>query len=223
MVNWEEEQIRDRLWNDAVGPVNYKDAGEKYQAAILDQYKLYVEMADRVSQRRGATNTFFLTLNSAVFTVIGVFWKAQLGGKAWLLVFPLVIALGQCAAWWSLIRTYSRLRSAKYVIIGLLEERLPACPYWRAEWIALDENQAWRKYLPVIRPEQTVPILFGLVYLVGFICVVASRPTFERAPCAVPIPAAAVSPGGRVLKTPAHCQWGSFSGTRLGLERFPIR
>src|SRR3954452_21348561 len=114
MVNWEEEQIRDRLWNDAVGPVNYKDAGEKSQAAILDQYKLYVEMADRVSQRRGLTNTFFLTLNTAIFTVIGVFWKDKPSGFAWLLVFPLIIAVGQCAAWWWLVRSYRLLNGAKY-------------------------------------------------------------------------------------------------------------
>src|SRR4051794_16616642 len=72
-MDQEQQQIRDRLWNNAVGPANYAGAAEKYQAAILDQYKIYVEMADRVSQRRGLTNTFFLTLNSAVFTVIGVF------------------------------------------------------------------------------------------------------------------------------------------------------
>jgi hypothetical protein len=46
---------------------------EKYQAAIMDQYKLYVEMADRTSARRSLMNTFFLTLNTGIFTVIAVF------------------------------------------------------------------------------------------------------------------------------------------------------
>jgi hypothetical protein len=40
----------------------------------LEQYKIYVEMADRISARRGMTNTFFLTLNTAIFTAVGVFW-----------------------------------------------------------------------------------------------------------------------------------------------------
>jgi hypothetical protein len=132
-------------------------------------------MADRVSQRRGLTNTFFLTLNSAIFTVIGVFWQKQPGGSAWLLVFPLVIALGQCVAWWWLVRSYRLLNGAKFRVVGLLEERLPAAPYWRAEWTALGEGRDWRKYLPLTHLEQWVPILFGLVYLVGFICTVAAR------------------------------------------------
>jgi hypothetical protein len=29
----------------------------------------------RISARRAFTNTFFLTLNTAIFTIIGVFWK----------------------------------------------------------------------------------------------------------------------------------------------------
>jgi hypothetical protein len=55
----ERKHIYDRLWNQSVSAACYEGAKEKYQAAILEQYKLYVEMADRISQRRGLTNTFF--------------------------------------------------------------------------------------------------------------------------------------------------------------------
>src|SRR4028118_326413 len=65
------------LWNAAVSPASYTEPADKYQTAILEQYKTYVEMADRVSQRRALTNTFFLTLNTAVFTLIGVFLQNQ--------------------------------------------------------------------------------------------------------------------------------------------------
>jgi len=74
----------------------------------------YVEMADRISARRGLANTFFLTLNTAVFTVIGVFWETQPRASAWLLAFPLVALLGQCIAWYWLLRSYRQLNSAKY-------------------------------------------------------------------------------------------------------------
>jgi hypothetical protein len=168
----EQERIRERLWNDVVAPASYEGAAEKYQAAILEQYKIYVEMADRISQRRGLTNTFFLTLNSAIFTVIGVFWQKPPSGSGWLLVFPLVIALGQCTAWWWLVRSYRLLNGAKFKVVGALEERLPATPYLRAEWNALGEGKDWRKYLPLTHLEQWVPILFGLVYLAGFICAI---------------------------------------------------
>jgi hypothetical protein len=68
----DEDMIRMKLWNMDVDTKSYEGAGEKYRAAILEQYKLYVEMADRISGRRGLTNIAFLTLNTAVSTIIGV-------------------------------------------------------------------------------------------------------------------------------------------------------
>jgi hypothetical protein len=174
MAENEDKQIRDRLWNADIGPVSYEGPGEKYQAAILEQYKMYVEMADRVSNRRGLTNTFFLTLNTAVFTIVGVFWKDRPDISPWVLTLPLVIALGQCAAWWWLVRSYRQLNTAKFKVVGALEDRLPASAYWRAEWVALGEGGDWRKYLPLTHLEQWVPVLFGLVYLMGFVLAVAA-------------------------------------------------
>ena len=169
----EDQQIRDRLWNIDVSPKDYESAGEKYQAAVMEQWKLYVEMADRISNRRGLTNTFFLTLNTAIFTLIGVGGKERPDVSQWVLVLPLVVALGECTAWWWLVRSYRQLNTAKFKVVGALEERLPASPFWRAEWIALGEGEDWRKYLPLTHLEQWVPVLFGLAYLVGFVVVVA--------------------------------------------------
>lgn len=47
---------------------------EKYKddKLIFEQYKLYVESADRISQRRSSVNTFFITANSIMITVIGI-------------------------------------------------------------------------------------------------------------------------------------------------------
>ena len=36
---------------------------------IIEQYKLYVEMADRISQRRAESNKFFITLLSSMLIV----------------------------------------------------------------------------------------------------------------------------------------------------------
>ena len=84
----EHDHVRDRLWNAAIGPDSYKDAAEKYQAAILEQYKLYVEMADRSIQRRLQMNTFFLAPNVAFFAIIGVFLKDLPSISKWFLIFP---------------------------------------------------------------------------------------------------------------------------------------
>ena len=159
--------VREQLWVSAVTPENYK-AAEQYNAALLEQYTLYVEMADRISARRGLTNTFFLTLNSAVFTVIGVFWKDRppepsIGA----LLVLLAVALGQCAAWFFIVRSYRQLNSAKYDVVGLLEEQLPASPYWAAEWTALKQGKDRKIYWPLTHIEQGVPVLFALIYIAG--------------------------------------------------------
>ena len=75
------------------------------QGAVLAQYTLYVEMADRISQRRGLANTFFLSLNTAIFAAVGALWTTRTDERPWWLVFPLVALLGQCFAWFSLVRS----------------------------------------------------------------------------------------------------------------------
>src|ERR1019366_3230044 len=124
------DEVRPTLWNQSAGPVG----GLQDRDTILEQYKLYVEMADRISARRNLTNTFFLTLNTAIFAAIGALWKDQTKIASWLLVFPLLAFVVQCGAWFFLVRSYRQLNSAKYTVIGVLEERLPASPYWKAEW-----------------------------------------------------------------------------------------
>ena len=159
------EDVRPTLWNAA----NDSSEGHKDRATILEQYKLYVEMADRISARRSLTNTFFLTLNTAIFAAIGALWKNRLAFPSWLLVFPLLALLVQCGAWFLLVRSYRQLNSAKYIVIGALEERLPASPYWKAEWKALGEGKDKAKYWPMTHLEQWVPVIFAATYIAAFI------------------------------------------------------
>ena len=91
------EDVRASVWTPQVDAARW--GGQPgYSNAILEQYKVYVEMADRISARRGLTNTFFLTLNSGVFTVIGVVWTSRTHTTSWLLIFPVLVLIGQCLA-----------------------------------------------------------------------------------------------------------------------------
>jgi hypothetical protein len=167
--------LEDRLWTANAKDEFYGGDGTAYQAAVLAQYSTYVEMADRVSQRRGTTNTFFLTLNTAIFTAIGVFWQNKPDGQVSWLIFPLVMLLGQCFAWFYIIRSYRLLNGAKYEIVGALEARLPASPYWRAEWTALGEGRDWKKYWPLSHIESWIPAFFAALYISGFAALWATR------------------------------------------------
>jgi hypothetical protein len=162
------------LWNDAVKAELYSGDNQAYQAAILEQYKTYVEMADRISQRRALTNTFFLTLNTAIFTFVGTFWENPPQAELVWLTIPLVVVLGQCFAWFYLVRSYRLLNTAKFRVIGAMEERLPASPYWRAEWSELGEGKDPTLYWPLTHIEKWIPILYGVLYVAGFLALVAS-------------------------------------------------
>jgi hypothetical protein len=171
----EVDKVRSALWNSSVDDQSYDTTDVNNNTAVLEQYKLYVEMADRISARRGLTNTFFLTLNTSVFTVIGVFWQTPPRTSAWLLAFPLAALSGQCLAWFWLLRSYRQLNAAKYEVVGALEERLPASPYWRAEWTALGEGKDRSRYWPLTHLEQWIPALFAALYVGGFVVVILTQ------------------------------------------------
>ncbi|MFI9029536.1 hypothetical protein [Streptomyces sp. NPDC053560] len=167
--------IGDALWNADVSTSDYSQAKEHYRQAILEQYKLCVEMADRVSARRNLTNTFFLSLNSAVVAIVAMVPTSRLARMSdWVLLSGLLILLAQCAAWWVMVRSYRQLNAAKYAVIGAFEEKLPAYAYSRAEWGALGEGRDWRKYVPLTHVEQWVPAIFSVSYLVAFAAIVAT-------------------------------------------------
>ncbi|WP_104820631.1 hypothetical protein [Kitasatospora sp. MMS16-BH015] len=163
----------DALWNEAVTAADYARNQDKYQGAVLEQYKLCVEMADRVSSRRNLTNTFFLTLNTAVVAALAaVSADSWAGTPVWSLVAGLLILLAQCLVWYVMMRSYRQLSAAKWAVIGAMERRLPAFAYSEAEWTHLGEGKDWRKYIRLTYAEQAVPVIAAVAYLVGFLAAV---------------------------------------------------
>ena len=171
-----QQEIGSRLWRaacagESIGGILPKESLD----AVLEQYRLYIEMADRVSARRGLANSFFLPLNTGIFTLIAALGDHVAEAEPWWLVTPLVAVLGQCFAWFYMLRSYRLLNSAKYEVVGALEERLPASPFWRAEWWALGEGKDRSRYWPLSHIEQWMPVLFAAAYLSGFATVVLAQ------------------------------------------------
>ncbi|WP_331737263.1 hypothetical protein OG520_44535 (plasmid) [Streptomyces sp. NBC_00984] len=166
--------ISDSLWNEDIDTNGYRDPAATYRTAVFEQYKLCVEMADRVSARRNLANTFFLTLHSGLLVFLGA-WLSQEHHRrvpVVLVVAALLVLLGMCATWWFTIRSYQQLNKGKFEVIGAFEERLPARAFVAAEWHALSEGRDWRVYVPLNRVERWIPLLFALAYALGFAAVV---------------------------------------------------
>lgn len=166
MTTKEIQKIDFELWSD----VSY-ESNEQRREHILEQYKLYVEMADRISNRRDVANAFFLTLNGIILGTAGtLIEKAANFENKWLFLFPALVLLLQCYFWWRLILSYKQLNGAKFRIIGRFEDQLPASPYGKAEWQGLlSEGKNRKLYWPLTHLEANIPIIFGVSYLVALI------------------------------------------------------
>ncbi|WP_082551271.1 hypothetical protein [Pseudorhodoferax sp. Leaf265] len=152
------------LFNEIADGVEYPH-NEKWYSHLLDQYKLYVEMADRISQRRATANTYFLSLNSAILAFVGYLSVKDTGEHNWML------ALGGMALtvlWHALIVSYSNLNTAKFKVIHKIEKRLPISPY-EAEWLAMGEGKDPELYRPISRIEKGVPLVFLALHALVFI------------------------------------------------------
>ena len=147
--------------------------GELYEQHRFDQYKLAVEMADRVSGRRMQANSFFLGVNTVLLTIFPTLVKEKilLGILGALPFLALVIF---CFVWWRIVRSYRQLNTGKYQVILELEQQLPVAPY-AAEWIALGEGKNPQLSLPLTHVENWVPSLFGALYMLLLAAVLVMR------------------------------------------------
>ncbi|MEV5183370.1 hypothetical protein AB0K88_26815 [Streptomyces werraensis] len=133
---------------------------------VLELYKLAVEMADRVSARRGSANAFFLSVQTALVSVIG-FGMSQWAEPPWYV--SVAVAMGGITlslAWWLQLRSYRHLNSAKFRVINDIEEGLPV-RIFTDEWAVLrgaPEPQRRRRYAELSSSERIVPLVFALAH-----------------------------------------------------------
>lgn len=134
--------------------------GELYKAHQFEQYKIFVSSAEKVSDMRLNSNKFFITINSLIVTLFGIFLE-KLSWAVW--IIP-VLGVGLAVLWIKSIKNYSELNSAKFKIINKIEEELPLDPY-KKEWDILEKNE---KYKTLSNTEKKIPYLFIGAYIVLF-------------------------------------------------------
>ena len=136
-------------------------------STLLAQYGLYVESAEKVSQKRSTANNYFLLVNSAGLAALTAFGFSGKKASAWLLLFSALVMIGVCYLWASVVSSYRQLNGAKWSVVIAMEKRL-ACAPWTAEWLALGEGRDPSVYRQLTGVEKWVPRLFAVVYAVGF-------------------------------------------------------
>ena len=124
---------------------------------LFEQYKLVISSAEGISVRRATANNFLLSVN-AFLVAIHTFGSSLRPDTSWHIVIPLA-GLIICISWWTLIKSYRNLNSAKFKVIHEIELQLPVQPY-KDEW-----NQISKLHIPLSRVEQFVPFVFAALYL----------------------------------------------------------
>lgn len=158
--------------------VSYPDASLNLQ---LEQYKIYVEMTDRVSTRRGQTNAFYTSLLTGLLAAISLIVEKGSSGNTqsrlaglhgFLALLVAILGLFLSLVWYLNIRSYKQLNSLKFQVIHEIEAYLPFKLYSR-EWEILKADRA-NKYLRQTNVEQYIPFAIGGLYLSLFIYVIVS-------------------------------------------------
>ncbi|QQZ55324.1 hypothetical protein IFE09_18150 [Streptomyces microflavus] len=130
-----------------------------------------MEMADRVSARRGTANAFFLSVQTTFVALVG-FGFPKLTEYPWWAAFAVTLAgVTLSATWWLQLRSYRDLNTAKFKGINKIEERLPV-KIFADEWEALrsDPVVGWRKrYAELGTSERIVPLVFVAAHLLLFV------------------------------------------------------
>jgi len=143
--------------------------GDNYGQHLLEQYKLYVEMTDRISQRRQAANGFCLSINTVLLGSVGLVASRCTPNQTFAMIAVISIAgMLMSYGWYRLICSYRDLNTAKFAVIHAIEKHLPIAPY-AAEWLAIGEGKNPRLYKPFSHIEVWIPRLFMAAYGVAVV------------------------------------------------------
>jgi hypothetical protein len=131
-----------------------------YPSNLFEQYKMYVELMDRISQRRSNANSFYITANAALLMVASWF-KDDFGNYVYLIS---AIGIALAIFWFFTINSYKQLNTGKFKVIHEIESQLPL-RLFEYEWKLLSEGKNKKIYFPISHIEKVVPFIFCGLYV----------------------------------------------------------
>jgi hypothetical protein len=142
------------------------DFGAEYIPHLLDQYRLAVEMANFISERRSQANKFFMSINSTLIGVGAVVsgYLTIFGATLWIWLIS-AVGLLMTYYWYRIVESYDQLNTGKFLVIHEIETKLPLA-ISHSEWKALGEGENEGLYRPFTRTEILIPRLFAWFYVV---------------------------------------------------------
>ena len=150
--------------NENLFSVDENSYGPEYKNHLFEQYKIFIQSVEKISDRRQQANNYFITINTALISLIGFSFQIKFfDGIPWIKFFLAFIGIIICVIFWYLIRSYKQINTGKFAIIHEIEKYLPLALY-KYEWKILGEGKDKKKYYPFSHIELWIPCVFGLVY-----------------------------------------------------------
>lgn len=138
---------------------------------LLEQYRLFLDTSERLVERRQAVNNFYLSANTAIFSVVALIISLMDKNEnkflgVILLAFVLLCLVGIVLgiSWISILDSYGTLNSSKMKIISIIEKRLPISLF-DSEWQVMSDKLNSRRYVSFTDSEKRLPKLFIALYI----------------------------------------------------------
>jgi hypothetical protein len=163
-----QKDIQDKLWSNED---ESNLSNEQYNALLIEQYRIYVELTDRTGYRRIVINLFFLVTNLMLVGVVALAISNNMNVEnppsGILVAIPFFAGLVFCWSWWKIIRFFRHHIQIKNSIVPSLERRLPSRVWLTEEYIA----EAKGSFKPIRILEIYMPFVFMGIYSALFLFV----------------------------------------------------
>lgn len=147
-----------------------KSLFKQNQSLLLEQYKIMVASAEKVTEQRLKVNNLFFTVTSSILSVAFLVGKAldfSVSGIIGMLIFT-CMALMTSYFWEKLINSYGNLNKGKFAIINKIENRLRT-NIFEKEWEILTEEIKYesnsKTEIKIIKAYRIFIFLIGLAEL----------------------------------------------------------
>ena len=130
---------------------------------ILEQYKMFVSSAEKVSDRRSNLNTFYLSLTTTLIGVIGYLKTNTIDNSNYIIIGLSISAVLICIYWVNLLENYRKLNSGKFKVIHEIEKELPL-NLFEYEWEKLGKGKNPKLYKKLSNVEKVIPFIFGVLF-----------------------------------------------------------
>lgn len=134
----------------------------------IEQYKLYLNLKKKFTERTFLTNRFFLILLIALVIAMAAVNNAYLGYFITFRETLSIIGMCICVLWWSNVDAYNFLIRIRYSNIDEIEKELPF-PLHKMEKDKINELMSQKKAFMFADVQKLISVLFFIIFMFVFL------------------------------------------------------